>query len=136
MRCVTVFSSSNYGGENSAAFLQLHANGRLSRHVLLPRLYVRRAAAKFVEPEERKKKKRVVVGPISATPHGRLSLLAHKIGGLAAQKSLVAFPLVMSLHSSLQSEPMGGAVARQEASDGFGKLRPSASAMLPPLQQS
>jgi protein phosphatase len=55
-KCVTVFSSSNYSGENAAAFLQMHPTQGPTYFTLLPETFIRRPLALFAEAEERKKR--------------------------------------------------------------------------------
>jgi protein phosphatase len=66
-QCLTIFSSSNYSGENSAAFVEIHPTRGLKYFTLEPQTFLKRSAALFAEPEERKKRSGVTIGwPVSS----------------------------------------------------------------------
>jgi protein phosphatase len=51
-KCITVFSTSYYShADNSAGFLHLDANARITEHVLHPEKFVARAEARFIAAE-------------------------------------------------------------------------------------
>jgi diadenosine tetraphosphatase ApaH/serine/threonine PP2A family protein phosphatase len=75
-KCVTVFSSSNYAGQNSAAFLQIHPSRGIYQHILVSMTFVKRAAAKFATPEERRLPRPRTEAHAAAVPEGRARVAA------------------------------------------------------------
>jgi diadenosine tetraphosphatase ApaH/serine/threonine PP2A family protein phosphatase len=118
-KCITVFSSSNYAGENAAAFLYVNAKRDIFQHTLAPKQYVRRLLAQFVEPGERKKRVRALVRPNTGS---KLTKMVSRSSGMKPQISLVSFPFFIPSQLGLAPEvPAEGSRAgrlRESASDG------------------